>query len=297
MTHSLNRRRLLSATAVLGGAAAFATYAGRPALAEPAAGGLEALERANGTVIGVFGVNLETGRTVAHRAQDTFAMCSTFKAYLAAHVLQLVGRGERSLEQRLPVTAADIKPNSPRTEPRVGGDMTIAELCQAILQVSDNAAANILLGNIGGPPAVTAFARSIGDPRSRLDRFEIELNSAVPGDPRDTSTPEALAGGFRAFLAGDVLAPPQRQLLGDWMRANETSSMRAGLPVGWTTADKTGSGDYGTTNDVGIAYGPKGQRVLLAVMTRSAADDPDAENNRPLVGEVTATVFPELLRA
>lgn len=81
------------------------------------------------------------------------------------------------------------------------------------------------------------------------------------------------------------------------MRANETSSMRAGLPVGWTTADKTGSGDYGTTNDVGIAYGPKGQRVLLAVMTRSAADDPDAENNRPLVGEVTATVFPELLRA
>ncbi|WP_197373644.1 class A beta-lactamase [Mycolicibacterium baixiangningiae] len=295
MTHSVSRRRLLSATAALGGAAAFATYAGRPAYAQPAVGGIDALERANNAVIGVFAVNLDTGRTAIHRAQESFAMCSTFKAYLAAHVLQLIGRGERSLDQRLPVKSADILPNSPRTEPRVGGDMTMAELCQAILQVSDNAAANILLGNVGGPPAVTAFARSIGDPRSRLDRFEIELNSAVPGDPRDTSTPEALAGGFRAILTGDALAEPQRQLLGDWMRANETSSMRAGLPVGWTTADKTGSGDYGTTNDVGIAYGPKGQRVLLAVMTRSATDNPDAENNRPLVGEVTAAVFPELL--
>lgn len=296
MTRSLTRRRLLSATAALGGAAAFATYAGRPAFAQPPMGGIDALERANTAVIGVYAVNLDNGRTVAHRPQESFAMCSTMKAYLAAHVLQLVGRGERSLDQQLPVTAADILPNSPRTEPRVGGQMTMAELCQAILQVSDNAAANILLRDTGGPQAVTAFARGIGDPRSRLDRFEIELNSAVPGDPRDTSTPEALAGGFRAILTGDVLAPPQRGLLEEWMRANETSSMRAGLPAGWTTADKTGSGDYGTTNDVGIAYGPQGQRLLLAVMTKSAADDQDAENNRPLVGEVTAAVLPELLR-
>ncbi|KUI25035.1 class A beta-lactamase [Mycobacterium sp. IS-1742] len=296
MAYPLTRRRLLSATAVLGGAAAFATYAGRPAFAQPPAGGVEALERANNAVIGVFAVDLDTGRTVAHRAQESFAMCSTFKAYLAAQVLQLVGRGERSLDQTLPVTAADVQPNSPRTEPRVGGEMTLAELCQAILQVSDNAAANILLRNVGGPPAVTAFARGIGDPRSRLDRYEIELNAAVPGDPRDTSTPEALAGGFRAILTGDALAPPQRRLLEDWMRANETSSMRAGLPPGWTTADKTGSGDYGTTNDVGIAYGPQGQRLLLAVMTKTATDDPDAENMRPLVGEVTAAVLPLLLR-
>ena len=116
----------------------------------------------------------------------------------------------------------------------------------------------------------------------------------MPGDLRDTSTPEALAGGIRVILTRDVLPPVQRQLLEDWMRANETSSMRAGLPAGWTTADKTGSGDYGTTNDVGIAYGPQGRRVLLAVMTRSAADNPDAENNRQLVGEVTAAVFADL---
>ena len=173
--------------------------------------------------------------------------------------------------------------------------MTLAELCQAALQRSDNAAANLLLKRIGGPPAITAFARSIGDERSRLDRFEIELNSAVPGDPRDTSTPEALGGGYRALLDGDVLAPPQRRQLEDWMRANQTSSMRAGLPPGWTTADKTGSGDYGSTNDVGIAYGPAGERVLIAILTRSQANDPKAENMRPLIGELTTLVMPTLL--
>ena len=110
--------------------------------------------------------------------------------------------------------------------------MTLDELCQAALQVSDNTAGNLLLKTIGGPPAITAFARSIGDPSSRLDRWETELNSAVPGDPRDTSTPEALGGGYRDLLAGDALAPPQRQQLEDWMRANETSSMRAGAAAG-----------------------------------------------------------------
>lgn len=291
----VTRRRVLAGAAVLGGVAVWGAPGAPVASAQPPAAALEALERANDVVIGVYATNLGTGRMVTHRSQDTFAMCSTFKAYLAGVVLSLVGRGERSLDQRLPVDPAGILPNSPRTAPRAGAEMSIDELCRAILQVSDNAAANILLGNVGGPPAVTAFARSIGDPRSRLDRFETELNSAIPGDPRDTSTPEALGNGFRALLDGDALAPPQRQLLGDWMRANETSSLRAGLPVNWTSADKTGSGDYGTTNDVGLAYGPKGQRVLLAVMTRSASANPDAENLRPLIGEVTAAVFPALL--
>jgi beta-lactamase class A len=173
--------------------------------------------------------------------------------------------------------------------------MTLDELCQAALQVSDNTAANMLLKTIGGPPAITAFARSIGDPSTRLDRWETELNSAIPGDPRDTSTPQALGGGYRSLLTGDVLARQQRQQLEDWMRANETSSMRAGLPPDWTTADKTGSGDYGSTNDVGIAYGPAGQRVLLALMTRSQASNPKAQNQRTLIGELTTLLVAEFL--
>lgn len=256
-----------------------------------------ALERRDNSVIGVFAANLDSGRTVAHRAQESFAMCSTFKTYAAARALQMIERGERSLtlDSKVFVDPTAVVANSPITESRAGTEMTVAELCQAALQRSDNTAGNLLLRWIQGPSAITDFARSIGDDRSRLDRWEVELNSAVPGDPRDTSTPEALAGGYRALLAGNVLAEPQRRQLEDWMRGNQTSAVRAGLPPGWTTADKTGSGDYGSTNDVGIAYGPDGQRLLLGLMTRSAADDSKAANMRPLIGELATLLVPALL--
>ena len=222
-------------------------------------------------------------------------MCSTFKGYAAARVLQMTQDGQLTLDQKVFVDPAGLVPNSPRTVPRAGGEMTLDELCRAAVQVSDNTAGNLLLKTIGGPQAITAFARSIGDPSSRLDRWETELNSAVPGDARDTSTPEALGGGYRDLLVGDALAPPQRQQLEDWMRSNETSSMRGALPPGWTSADKTGSGDYGSTNDVGVAYGPAGRRVLLAMMTRSQVNDPKAQNLRPFIGELTTLLIPELL--
>lgn len=268
----------------------------RPALADPR---VEArigdLEREHNALIGVYAVNLANGRTIAHRAQEPFAMCSTFKAYAVARVLQMAERGELSLDDPVFVDPAAIVRHSPRTEPRAGTAMTLDELCRAAVQISDNTAGNLLLQTIGGPQAITAFARSIGDPRTRLDRWEIELNSAVPGDPRDTTTPEAIGGGYRALLTGTVLAEPQRRLLDDWMRANETSSMRAGLPAGWTTADKTGSGDYASSNDVGVAYGPHGERLLLAFMARTAGDDPDAPTLRPVIGELAGLVVPVLL--
>lgn len=245
-------------------------------------------------VIGVYAVDLATERTVASGDAETFAMCSTFKTYAAAAVLQRAQRGQLSLDDVVPIEPDDIRPHSPVTGPRVGTAMSLAELCQAALQQSDNAAANGLLGVLGGPPAITAFARSIGDEHTRLDRWEVELNSAVPGDPRDTSTPRALGGGYRTILTGDVLEVAVRQQLLDWMLANQTSSMRAGLPAGFTSADKTGSGDYGTTNDVGVVYGPDGRQLLLALMTKSATDDPDAPSLRPLIGELAALVLAEL---
>lgn len=294
---ALSRRQALFGGLTLVAAAAYAT---KPALADPAEPvrpineRIGALERRHNAYVGLFAADLDDGRSISHRGQEAFAMCSTFKGYASARVLQLVAGGELTLDQEVFVDPAAIVANSPRTQPRAGSDMTFDELCQAALQVSDNTAGNLLLKTIGGPPAITAFARSIGDPSSRLDRWETELNSAVPGDPRDTSTPEALGGGYRDLLTGDALAPPQRQQLEDWMRANETSSVRAALPPGWTTADKTGSGDYGSTNDVGVAYGPAGQRVLLAIMTRSQGNDPKAQNLRPLIGELTTLLLPEL---
>ena len=174
--------------------------------------------------------------------------------------------------------------------------MSLAELCEAALQRSDNTAGNLLLKTIGGPPAITDFARSVGDDATRLDRWETALNSAVPGDPRDTSTPRALGTGYRNLLVGNALGEPQRAELEAWMRGNTTSvmSMRAGLPTGWTAADKTGAGDYGSTNAVGIAFGPDGQRLLLSVMTRSQSDDPKAANLQPLIAAVTTLAVGEL---
>lgn len=284
---------------LIGSAALAALAASRtPALADepvpPIHDQIRALQERHNAKIGVYGVDLTTGRSITHLDGELFAVCSTFKAYAAARVLQMSERGQLRLDDAVRIDRADIVSNSPVTEPAVGGTLTLADLCQAALQRSDNTAANLLLRAIGGPPAVTDFARSIGDDETRLDRWETELNSAVPGDPRDTSTPRALGGGYRNLLAGDALAPGSRDLLEAWMRANTTSSMRAGLPPGWTSADKTGGGDYGSTNDVGIVYGPDGRRVLLSIMARSRTDDPKAENLRPLIGELAGLAVPWL---
>jgi beta-lactamase class A len=296
-------KRLSRRSVLVGGlaAAGLAVCSQKPVLADPAEpvppvhDRIEALQRQNNAKIGVYAVDLDSGRTVSHLDGESFAMCSTFKGYAAARVLQMVQTGELTLDEQITVDPKwAALPNSPRTAPNSGGLMTLADLCAAAVQVSDNCAGNLLLQTIGGPSAITDFARSIGDDRTRLDRWETELNSALPGDQRDTSSPHALGGGYRALLTGDVLAPAQRQQLEDWMRANETSSIRPGLPAGWTSADKTGNGDYGSTNDVGIADGPGGQRLLLAIMTRSQSDDPKAPNNRAMIGEIATLLVPWL---
>lgn len=294
----LSRRDLVVGGLTLAAVGVAAGCADESALAAPAPSlpeQLGDLEARHNAFIGVFGLNLDSGRSVRNRADEAFALCSTFKTYAAALVLSRVADGELSLDKPVFVDPAGIIAHSPVTAERAGGQMTLAELSRAALQQSDNLAANLLLATLGGPRVITDFARSIGDSSSRLDRWEPELNSAIPGDPRDTGTPEALGTGYRNLLAGDALPPAQRALLDGWMRANQTSSMRAGLPPDWTTADKTGGGDYATTNDVGVAYGPGGTRVLLSIMTRTQSADPEAPGLRPLIGEVAAVVLGHLL--
>ncbi|MEZ0354291.1 class A beta-lactamase [Mycobacterium sp. pR1184] len=285
----LTRRRLLVAAMVAPASSACATAHAEPP--PPLYGRLAELERQYDAYVGLFATDLESGRTCAHRDEDPFAMCSTFKAYAAARVLQMAQRGELDLQRPIFIDPAALLPNSPVTAPQAGHTMPLAQLCAAALQHSDNVAANLLLSQIGGPPAVTDFARSIGDERTRLDRWEIELNTAIPGDPRDTSTPRALGTGVQNLLTGTVLGDAQRRQLEHWMRDNVTSSMRVGLPPGWTSADKTGTGDYGSTNDVGMVYGPAGQRALLSVMTRSQSANSNADALRPLIVDVTKSVL------
>jgi beta-lactamase class A len=220
--------------------------------------------RSNGR-LGVA-VMLPSGKRVNHRGEERFPMCSTFKFLAAALVLQRVDSGRERLDRTVSFSKKDLVMYSPETEKHAGGSMTVAELCRAALTLSDNTAANLLLASFGGPPAITDFARSIGDPMTRLDRNETMLNEATPGDPRDTTTPNAMLRNLEKVLFRDVLKAASRKQLTNWMLANTTGKTKfvAGLPSDWKVADKTGSGEHGSNNDIGVLYPPAGRPVIIA---------------------------------
>lgn len=227
--------------------------------------------------LGVAVLDTATGELAGHRLDERFAMCSTFKFLAVAMVLARVDAGQERLDRRIVVTRAALLDWSPVTSKRVGGaGMTVEELCAAAITISDNAAANLLLAGSGGPAAVTAFARSIGDDVTRLDRTEPTLNEGTPGDPRDTSTPRAMALTLRRVLLGDALSDTSRTQLLTWMTAVETGVNRlpAGLPPGWRIAHKTGTGRLGTTNDIGVVWPAHGAPlVVVGYLTECKAPD------------------------
>lgn len=238
---------------------------------------LAALEQAAGGRLGVSAINARTGERLAHRADERFPMCSTFKAMLAAAVLARQASDALLLEKRVSYRQSELVTYSPITEKHLADGMTVAELCAATLQYSDNSAANFLMKLLGGPQAVTAFARSIGNQVFQLERWETELNSAIPGEVRDTTNPASMTHSLQQLLLGEALPAPQRQQLENWMRGNTTGDLRirAGLPAGWSAADKTGSGAYGTVNDIGVAWAPDGTPLVIAVYyTREVAKAP-----------------------
>ncbi|WP_245775761.1 class A beta-lactamase [Saccharopolyspora flava] len=283
--------------AVLGAllAAPIAACAPRtPAAPAPAQGpdpALVELERRYDARLGLFARNAATGRTLAHRADERAALCSTFKVYASAALLRAHGLAGGYFDRVIRYDAGQLVEYSPITETRVGTGMTVGELCAAALQHSDNTAGNLLLRELGGPRAITDFARSIGDPVTRLDRWETELNTAVPGDERDTSSPKALADGLQALLLGDVLGAPERDLLTRWMLGNTTGDarIRAGVPGDWRTADKTGGGSaYGVANDFAVTWTGTGTPIVISLLTgRPRAED--AANNA-LLAEATRLV-------
>jgi beta-lactamase class A len=190
---------------------------------------------------------------------------------LAAYVLHRVEQGAERLTQRVTYPVSALVAHSPRTAPHAegaspGGGLTVAQLCEATLVTSDNTAANLLLARHGGPEGLTAWLRGLGDRQTRLDRWETELNSALPDDPRDTTTPGAMVETMDKVLLGSVLGPVSRRQLQTWMRGNLTGehTLRAGFPSGWTVGDKTGAGAMATRNDVAIVW-PAGGRAPLLV--------------------------------
>jgi beta-lactamase class A len=245
------------------------------------------LEKANAGRFGVAVVDTGSGERIGYRADERFAMCSTFKTLLAAAVLQRADAGREHLDRPVAIPAKPLLVHySPLTEEHAGGEMTISDLCYAIMTRSDNTAANLLLATLGGPDGITHFARSIGDTVTRLDRTETTLNEALPGDPRDTTSPMAMVGDLRTLLLGNVLSQSSRDQLTQWMIANKTgdNSLRAGLPHGWRVGDKTGSNGDNTTNDIAIIWpGNRAPVLITAYLTECAGLE---EKRKAVLAEV-----------
>src|SRR4051794_654349 len=264
-TMSFTRRTLLSTLSGLAISRAFAEAAPAP---------LETYERETGGRIGVYAENLATGARIDWRSGERFVMCSTFKASLAAFVLARADRGQDQLDQMIPYTSGDLLDYAPVAKQNLAkGAMSVADMCAAIVELSDNTCANLLLARVGGPEALTAFWRSAGDAVSRLDHNEPELNRSPPGDPHDTTSPAAMAGNLRRFVLGEVLSPRSRAQLTGWMLNCKTGSnrLRAGLPTAWKIGDKTGNNGKDASGDIAVAWPRPDAPVLICAYTQGGS--------------------------
>jgi beta-lactamase class A len=256
---------------------------------------LAAIEAREGGRLGVAVLDAGGGAGLAHRAGERFPMCSTFKLMASAAVLERVDQGKEKLDRVIPYRPGDLLDYAPVTKAQVAdGGMTLGDLCAAAIDWSDNTAANLILDAIGGPAGFTAFVRSIGDSTTRLDRNEPSLNTSIPGDERDTTTPMAMAEDAQKALLGNVLSEASRARLEAWLVSDKVGDkrLRAGLPASWGIGDKTGSGDHGTANVVAIIR-PPGRAPLIAAVYYTESDaSMDARNaTHKEVGEIIAETF------
>jgi len=217
--------------------------------------------------LGVYALDTGTGRTVTFQADQRFAYCSTFKAIAASVLLQR--ETDQQLSQVITYSKSDLVEYSPVTEQHVATGMQLSAVMAAALDISDNTAANLMVNQLGGAASLQASLRGLGDQTTNVDRDEPTLNSATPGDTRDTSTARALATDLREFVLGNVLTASRRAQLVSWMQANTTGGpyIRAAVPAGWKVGDKTGNGDYGTRNDIAVIWPTSGAPIVIAVLS------------------------------
>src|SRR5262245_1001895 len=275
----ISRRTMLSAS-LIAAPALLSLHAAADDAEDALLRELVALERAHGGRLGVAILNSASGKLVNQRGDERFALCSTFKFLAAAFVLMRVDRQEESLSRRVVYSKNDLVTYSPTTEKHVAGGMTIGEICEAAMVLSDNTAGNLLLDSFGGPAGLTSFMRSLGDTVSRLDRRETELNEATPGDPRDTTTPLAMLDMLRKIVLGNVLSVASREQVIAWLVGNKTGGkrLRAGVPQGWRVGDKTGGGSNGATNDIAVVWPPDRAPILVTAYYAEARATDDERN-------------------
>ena len=260
---AMQRRDVLKGMVLAGAVVALARPARVIARDDAVEARLAALERQHGGRLGVAIHDSGSGRHVAHRGDERFLMCSTFKLLLAAAVLQRVDRGEEKLDRRIVFGKGALLEWAPVTSKHVGPPgISVSALCEAAITQSDNTAANLLLKQIGGPSALTEYARGLGDKSTLLDRYEPDLN------PHDMTTPASMLGDMEQLLLGSRLSQSSRELLIRWLLACQTGlqSLRAGIPSGWRVGDKTGQWDgngLGANNDIAIVWPPNGKPLLV----------------------------------
>lgn len=255
-----------------------------------------ALETKAGGPLGVFALETVSGRALSNRPDERFLMCSTFKLLLCAHVLKRVDEKKETLDRAIPVSKKDLMEYAPVTSKRAGQTMTLEELCAAAVQDSDNTAANLLLATQGGPKGLTDFIRATGDQVTRHDRTEPALNDRGRGAEKDfdTTTPAAMVKTLQSLFLGETLSPASRDHLKTWALGTKTGATRlkAGLPAGWTLADKTGSGRAGGTNDIGVIYPKDGAPIVIAVFI--AESTATKEDREAAIADVARKVAVEL---
>lgn len=258
---------------------------------------LAALEASMDGRIGLFAINTANNQQIQHLTTERFPIQSTFKLMAVSAILKQSMTEEHLLQQRINYTKKDLVFWSPITEKHLTDGMTISDLCSAAMIYSDNTATNLIMKKLGGPEAVTAFARSIGDNTFQINSWEPELNSD-PNNLRDTSTPTAMLKSLHKLMLGNVLASPQQKQLVAWMKGNATGDtrIRAGVPKGWIVADKTGSGnDYGISNDIGIIWPPGANPIVIAIY--SVHNKKATAPRDDLIASVTRMVIDEFAQA
>jgi beta-lactamase class A len=252
-----------------------------------------ALEALHGGRLGVSVLNTATGDSMSYRANERFPMCSTFKLLAVAAVLHKVDQDNERLDRWIPYGQKDLLDHAPVTRANVAkGGLTLHDLCEAAIEIGDNTAANLILASLGGPAAATAYVRSLGDAVTRIDRTEPTANTCIPGDPRDTTTPAAMAANLHKLTQdGDALTAGSQDLLMAWLYNCQTAAARipAGLPPGWKSGDKTGSGDNGTANDIAILnYGSRAPIFVAAYYTGSKTPGSEIDGVLAEVGQIVS---------
>ncbi|HLB34672.1 MAG: hypothetical protein A3F67_10630 [Verrucomicrobia bacterium RIFCSPHIGHO2_12_FULL_41_10] len=251
------------------------------------------LEASSGGHLGVSAINTANNKIVQYHAEEHFPFQSTFKVMVVSAILKKSMADPQLLQQKVTYKKEDLLSWSPITEKHLTDGMTVSELCAAAIIFSDNAAVNLLINKLESPQAVTAFARSIGDDQFSLEDREGNLNSA-PGDLRDTSTPAAMAKSLQKLALGNILGASQQKQLVTWMTDCTTGYARihAGVPIGWIVADKTGSGDYGITNDIGIIWPPNCPPIVIAIYF--IQNKKDALRRDDVIASATKIILSEL---